>query len=270
VAPYGILFTNGDNDTFPLWYLQEVEGVRPDVEVVNLSLANTEWFIKQMRDNPVRAFVPDQAPWLAHLAPATPPPPVHSLTDEEIAGMQAQLLPQDFTFRLGRIEHTFPAASPFYVKDVMILRLLQENFRRRPVYYSTTVGTENWLGFDQYLTQEAMVLRLDVDRAPDPARLSPGVFGVPVDVARTDSLAWHIYRYAGLLEPDSLRLEPTTGNIAANLSIPFLSLGQAYAMRGDRERSLKNLRRAYHFSPGAELAEMIRAQAGDSASRPRP
>jgi hypothetical protein len=266
--PYGIIFTNGDNDTFPLWYLQEVEEVRQDVAVVNLSLGNTDWYLRQLRDNPPRAFDPAQAPWYADGAPAMPTAPLHSMTDEQIGGLTARLLQRPLAVRFGEVSIDLPANTPLYVKDFLVLRLIQENWNRRPIYFSMTAGSDNWLGTAPYLTQQGLTFRLHADAPPDSSRLAPGLFGVPMDLPRTDSLVWHVFRYADLLSQDTLTLDPTSRNIAINLSYPFYALGNVYELTGDRTRAIENLRRGHLLQPNQQMLDLLRSLENSLAPAP--
>jgi hypothetical protein len=288
VEPYGILFTNGDNDTFPLWYAQEVEGIRQDVVNVNLSLVNTDWYIRQLRDNPVRPYRPDSlarrlygpgpaaapgcspawvdtlAAWArkAHRRPLDPkqgtPACLHTLTDDQILTLEPMLLPRELVLRIGTLEHSYPANTPMYVKDIMTLRLIQENLGRRPIYFALTAGGGARLGLDRFVVQQGMAFKLTADTVQAGPNMVQGIWNSFMDLDRTRVLVWDLYRYARLFDVDSLELEPTTANIAGNLSFPYLGLGEAYRLRGHVDSMLMNYRRAEHLSPTPELAGWLK------------
>ncbi len=263
VEPYGIVITGGDNDTYPLWYAQVVEGVRPDVTVVVQTLANTDWYIEQLRDRPVAPFDPDQAPWFASLAPPVPPPPVLSWTDEDIAGLAPIPLARDLHVPLGATRVHYPAGAVLWVSDIVTLRLLQENAGRRPVYFATSAAPEGWVRLSDSLVQEGLALRVYTDRLPDAARLAPGIAppggapSPPVDLVRTGLLVQDVYRYAGLFETREPVTDPTHQRIALNLRNVFLQLANGHLIRGEHEDSLRYLERAHHLFPSDWTAELI-------------
>ena len=125
-----------------------------------------------------------------------------------------------------------------------------------------TAGSDNWLGLGPELVSQALVLRAYLAAPPDTSVLVPGsVLGVALDLGRTDTLVNQVYRYSGLFTADTLELDPTDRNIAVNLSLPFLALGQGFEVRGDRDRAVEALRKGYHLSPDTNLRHVIEALA---------
>jgi hypothetical protein len=274
VGPYGILFTGGDNDTYPLWYAQEALGIRRDVIVVVTPLSNLDWYVRQLRDRPVPPFDPDQAPWFDSPAREAGPPPPHTLSDAQIASLQPQTLPRPFRFHAGNLDRVLEAGTPLYIQDLVALRMLQESAGKRPIYVNASAGSGPWRMFNDSLVREGLAYRLYVESPPPVERLAPGVDGVPVDVERTDTLANHVYRYTHLFDGDTTELDPTARSVLANLGTMFLSLGAGFDAKGDRARALESLERAYRLSPDAQLRgvihEMRQVVGGTAPTRPIP
>jgi hypothetical protein len=259
--PYGVLFTYGDNDTFPLWWAQEVAGIRQDVTVVCLALANTDWYMRQLRDNPVRPVDPAQVPalWRGRIPSAPPSWPLHGMTDSMIASAMNGYLVSDSTeVQLGPVTRKLAAGTVLYPNDIVAMSIVQHNAGKRPVVWSVTAGT-GFAGLRDYVVQRGLGFELQTS-PPDTADTNLDLrrlAGAPLHLPDTEALVYGTYRYAGLLEHGATGLDPTSASAAASLALPPVQLVYAYEARGDRGRLEKAIAHASKLTPNPQLKEAL-------------
>ncbi|RPH94932.1 DUF2723 domain-containing protein [candidate division KSB1 bacterium] len=236
-AKNGIIFTNGDNDTFPVWYLQEVDRVRRDVRLVNLSLLNTGWYIKQLkhRDPQVPISFNDQYidRYLdQHDAPALMAR--HWPTEKQ----KVELNTPD-----GKMVWTVPASmyvpmrqgesrqnNFLRVQDIMILDILRTNYDPakttvpKPVYFAVTVANSNMVGLRDFLTFEGLVFRIN------PKGRQP----VDADLLRKNLLETFKGHFRGINDP-SVHYDDNIEKLLQNYRSSFLQLAYYFSTLPDTD-----------------------------------
>jgi hypothetical protein len=288
-ASNAILFTNGDNDTFPLWYAQEVEGIRTDVRVVNLSLLNTDWYIDQIKR---KAYDSDAVPlsFTEDKYRSGKRDQVLFYEREELKGYQDVRRMIDFVasdnpnnklaLRNGKKIEYFPS-NKFSIKvdsgkvvnngtvpveladqivssidweinksyilksELMILDLLATNNWERPIYFAITVGSDSYLGLEDYFQLEGLAYRLI------PVKTSGMSMNEDFGRVNTNLMYDNImnkFKWGGV-DARELYMDENNLRMTTNLRNNFERLASALIEEDRKEEALKVLDKSFEVLP---------------------
>jgi hypothetical protein len=262
----GILFTNGDNDTFPLWYLQDVEGVRRDVSIVNLSLINTPWYIRQMKG---KQYYPEAKPvpisltdtQIEHIAPTIweprrmrlPVPPDvfagYGVTDTALVNRGGI----DF---LMKNTQQYGDVKAIRIQDRLVQDIIFTNHWKRPVYFAVTCSPDSKIGLDEYLWFDGLAMRLEPKKSTGPDEgvnatiLETNLFHEPEGFSRTPQYG---YKFRKLADP-SVYFDENTRRLMLNYRSCFIRLSLYYAnATRDTTKSLATLNRMEEIIPRSKV-----------------
>jgi len=286
-AKNAILFTNGDNDTFPLWYAQEVEGIRTDVRVVNLSLLNTDWYIDQLKhkyydseainiswsqDKYIlgnRDYIPYYDRGLAD------PVELKELvdfmgSDDANAKARTQNGESINYYPTRKVKITIDSAavlangvvaakdadkivktmvvelpgSYLMKNDLMILNILANNNWKRPVYFATTVGSDNYLNLQPYFQLEGLTYRIVPILTPSTNEMSIG--RVQSDTMYNNMMNKFVW---GNMNDERVYLDENNVRMTTNIRINFARLAEQLLLEGKKDSAVKVLDRCVEVTP---------------------
>jgi len=226
-----ILFTHGDNDTYPVWYAQEVMGIRRDVRVVNLSLLNAPWYIKQLRDEGV----------------TVPITLTDEFIDERLTGdsltalrtLQWSAGPKEVTMAglTWKMPPTYPPQGGgnvgfLSVASFMTAHIIKTVNWSRPIYFAVTVAPATLIGLDRYMSSEGMVFRLTREKAEK---------GYNINVPAIERNLSSRYRFTGVTDPRVYK-PPETVKLLQNYFVCYKDLCLGYLDLGRTEDAIRAAR----------------------------